>query len=383
MNRIVLAYSGGLTTSVAIPWLKEHYQAEIITVSVDLGQGRELEAVRDRALAAGAARAHVLDLREEFARDFILPALKADALYEDRCPLAAALGWPLIADRLLAIADIEQASAVAHGCGTTATLKGSRHTDTDPAPLDVTIRARTPALAVLAPAAEWTMTLSERVEYAKQRGIPAPAAVAAAYSTDTNLWGRTIDCGVIDDPWREPSEDLYVLTKSGPECPNEPAYVELSFDRGAPTLINGVSMPLVDLIASLSTIAGAHGVGRVDMIEHRSAAGKTRTIHEAPAAVVLHAAHRELQKLVTGRDLDRFARHARIQYADLVYNGLWFTPLRDALDAFVEKVQERVTGDVRLKLFKGACRTVGRKSPFAARQATVNRRQSTVAPVVA
>lgn len=226
MNRVVLAYSGGLDTSVAIPWMSEKYQAEIITVTVDLGQGRDLEAVRDRALAAGAARAHVLDLREEFARDFILPALKADALYEDRYPLATALGWPLIALKLVAVADIEEARGVAHGCS---------RTGSDASPLEATIRVRNPALTVLAPAAEWNMTVPERMEYANHRGIPVPAIAAGAYTTDANLWGRSIGCGMTDDPWREPTEDVYTLTKSGLECPNEPAYVELSFERGTPT----------------------------------------------------------------------------------------------------------------------------------------------------
>jgi argininosuccinate synthase len=352
MRRIVLAYSGGFETSVAIPWLKEKYTAEIITVTADLGQGRELEAVRDRALALGAVRAHVLDVREEFAHQFILAALKADALYDDGYPLAPALAWPLIADKLAAIAEIEQAEGVAHG---------SRKTGIDPVPLEVTIRARNPALTVLAP----SMTAAEIVEYARDHGIPEPPGGAAAYNADVNLWGRSVAFGAIEDPWREAPDDLYVLTKSGPECPNEPAYVELSFERGTPVAINGVSMPLVDLIGSLTTIAGAHGVGRVDTVEDRLAGGKLRRLHEAPAAVVLHTAHRELQKLVTGRDLDRFSRVVRGHYAEVVCNGLWFSPLREALDAFIEKVQERVTGDVRLKLFKTACRTVGRKSPNA------------------
>src|SRR5438093_1127525 len=251
MERIVLAYSGGLDTSVAIPWLKEKYDAEIIAVTMDLGQGKELEAVRDRALATGAVRAHVLDLREEFARDYILPALKADAIYEDRYPMATALGRPLIAQKLVEIAEIEQ------------------------------------------------------------------------------------------------------------------AYVEITFERGVPVAINGVTMPALDLIASLSTIAGAHGVGRIDMVENRLVGIKSREIYEAPAAMVLHAAHKELQKFVTSKDLERLCRFVSLQYADIIYNGLWFTPTREALDAFVEKVQERVTGVIRLKLFKGDSRIVGRKSPYA------------------
>jgi argininosuccinate synthase len=356
MERIVLAYSGGLDTSVAIPWLKDKYDAEIIAVTMDLGQGKELEEVRDRALATGATRAHVLDLREEFARDYILPALKADAIYEDRYPMATSLGRPLIGQKLVEIAEIEQATAVAHGC----TGKGN-----DQVRLDVTTRALNPKLKVIAPARDWGMTRPEEIEYARRRGIPVPATVASPYSTDSNLWGRSIECGMLEDPWNEPPEEIYTMTKAPGACPDEPAYVEIAFERGVPTAINGVAMPIVDLIGSLNTIAGAHGVGRIDMVENRLVGIKSREIYEAPAGVVLHAAHKELQKLVTTKDLDRFSRGVSLQYADIIYNGLWFTPLREALDAFVENVQERVTGVVRLKLFKGACLIVGRKSAYA------------------
>jgi argininosuccinate synthase len=356
MGRIVLAYSGGLDTSVAIPWLKEQYRADIIAVTMDLGQGKELESVRDRALAAGAVRAHVLDLREEFARRYILPALKADALYEDRYPLATALGRPLIAQKLVEIADIERAASVAHGC----TGKGN-----DQVRLDLTTRALRPDLKVIAPARDWGMTRLEEIEYARKRGVEVPATAESTYSTDANIWGRSIECGVLEDPWHAPAADIYRLTKAPEECPAEPAYVEIAFDRGAPVAVNGVAMPLLDLIASLGTIAGAHGVGRIDMVENRLIGIESREIYEAPAATVLHTAHRELQQLVVSRDLERFARLVSDHYADLIYHGLWFTPLREALDAFVEKVQERVTGVVRLKLFKGDCHVVGRRSPCA------------------
>jgi argininosuccinate synthase len=339
MTRVVLAYTGGVDTTNGIGWLKAAHGAEVVAVTLDLGQGGDLEAVRDRALALGAARAHVLDLREEFARAHILPALKADALYEDRYPLDAALAWPLIARKLGEIAAIEQASSVAHGGGAT---------DGEPSALNVTIRAACPGLAVI--------TLPQ-------------ADAGQGLAVNANLWGRSVDCSGIDDPWGEPPEHLYVLTKTGAECPNEPAYVELAFERGAPVAINGVTMPLVDLIVSLRTIAGAHGVGRLDLVET-----KFRKVYEAPAAVVLHAAHRELTKLTASRDLDRFTRQIRVHYADLLCHGLWYSPFREALDAFVDKVQERVTGEVRLKLFKGACRTAGRK-PAAARHATADTRQ--------
>jgi argininosuccinate synthase len=290
-----------------------------------MGQGKELEAVRDRALATGAVRAHVLDVREEFARGFILPALKADALYEDRYPMATALGRPIIAQKLVEIAEIERATAIAHGC----TGKGN-----DQVRLEVTTRALNPALKVIAPARDSGMTRTQAIEYARERGVPVPATVDSPYSTDFNLWGRSIQCGVLEDPWAEPPEEIYTLTKAPKDCPDEPAYVEISFERGVPTAINGVSMPLVELIGSLGTIAGAHGVGRIDMVENR---------------------------LV----VDRFGGVVSKHYADIVYDGLWLMPMREALDAFVEKVQERVTGIVRLKFFKGDCRIVGRKSPFA------------------
>jgi argininosuccinate synthase len=354
--RIVLAYSGGLDTSVAIPWLAEKYHAEIVAVTMDLGQGRELDDVRERALALGALRAHVLDVREEFARDFILPALQAGAIYEDRYPLATALGRPLIAQHLVRIAELEGATAIAHGC----TGKGN-----DQVRLDVSSRALNPSIRVIAPAREWGMTRPDEIEYARQRGIPVPATIESPYSTDANLWGRSIECGVLEDPWCEPPEEIYTLTKNPAECPDTPAYLELDFESGVPITVNGVPMGLVELIGSVETIAGAHGVGRVDMVENRLVGIKSREIYEAPAAVVLHAAHKELQKLVIPRDLERVAHDMGRLYADLVYNGLWFAPTRDAIDAFTAKIQERVTGTVRVKLFKGTCTVVGRRSPYA------------------
>jgi len=357
MERIVLAYSGGLDTSVAIPWLAEQYDAQIITVTMDLGQGKELEDARDRALGLGAVRAHVLDLRTEFARDFILPALQAGAVYEDRYPLATALGRPLIAKHLVEIAHIEGASAVAHGCGSE---KGN-----DAVRIDCAVRALDQTLDVLAPLGTWDVGRAEKVAYAKARGIPVPLTADSPYSTDVNLWGRSIECGVLDDPWREPPEEIYQLTKAPSEAPNLPAYVEVEFEQGFPVAINGVSLPLVELISSLETIAGAHGIGRIDMLENRLGDTKSREIYEAPAGVLLHAAHNELQKYVTPRDLARLASDLGVKYADLVYNGLWYTPTREAIDALVAKVQQRVTGAIRLKLFKGDVRVVGRKSPFA------------------
>jgi argininosuccinate synthase len=356
MERIVLAYSGGLDTSVAIPWLAEKYHAEVVAVTLDMGQGRELNQIRERAMATGAVRAHVLDVREEFARDYILPALQAGAIYEDRYPLATALGRPLIAKKLVEIAQMENATAIAHGC----TGKGN-----DQVRIDVSARALDPEIKVIAPARVWGMTRPDEIEYARVRNIPVSTTKASPYSTDENLWGRSIECGMLEDPWNEPPDDIYALTKSPSEAPDVPAYVEIEFVKGVPTAVNGVAMPFVELIGSLETIAGVHGVGRIDMVENRLVGIKSREIYEAPAGVVLHSAHRELEGLVIPKDLQRLKSRLAQEYADIVYNGLWFAPTREAIDAFVANVQQRVSGTVRLKLFKGDCRVVGRKSPFA------------------
>ena len=354
--RIVLAYSGGLDTSVAIPWLKEKYNAEIIAVTMDLGQGRELNQIRERAVGAGAVRCHVLDVREEFARDYILPALQAGAMYEERYPLATALGRPLIAKKLVEIAQMENATAIAHGC----TGKGN-----DQVRIDVSARAIDPKIEVIAPARVWGMSRPEEIEYARVRNVPVPTTKSSPYSTDENLWGRSIECGILEDPWNEPPEDIYSLTKSPAEAPDAPAYVEIEWEKGVPVAVNGVAMPLTELISSLETIAGVHGVGRIDMVENRLVGIKSREIYEAPAGIVLHNAHRELEGMVIPKDLQRLKQRMAQEYADLVYNGLWFAPMRDAIDAFVANIQQKVTGTVRLKLFKGDCRVVGRKSPFA------------------
>ncbi len=356
MKRIVLAYSGGLDTSVAIPWLSETHQAEVVAVTLDMGQGKELDDVRERAMAIGAIRCHVFDAKAEFADRYILPSLQAGALYEGQYPLATALARPLIAKRLVEAAEMEGATAIAHGC----TGKGN-----DQVRIDVSVRALNRRIEVIGPARERAMSRPAQIAYARERGIPVPATVENPYSTDLNLWGKSIECGVLEDPWTEPPEDIFTLTKSVVRSPDTPAYVELDFECGVPTAVNGVSMGLVELIGSLETIAGTHGVGRIDMVENRLVGIKSREIYEAPAAVVLHAAHRELETLVIPRDLERLKNGLSTAYADLVYNGLWFTPTRTALDALVSDVQRRVTGRVRVKLFKGNCCVVGRRSPHA------------------
>ena len=357
MERIVLAYSGGLDTSVAIPWLAEKYGAEIVTVTMDLGQGKELEDARERALGLGAVRAHVRDLRDEFARGYILPALQAGALYEQHYPLATALGRPLIARHLVEVARAEGATAVAHGCGTE---KGN-----DAARIEQAVEALNPELEIVAPLGVWDIARADKVAFARKRGIPVPAGADSPYTTDVNMWGRSIEYGVLDDPWLEPPADVYQLTRSPEAAPDLPAYVEVEFEAGVPVGINGVSMSLAELISSLQTIAGVHGIGRIDMLENRLGGTKSREIYEAPAAVLLHAAHAELQTYVTPRDLARLAADLGVKYADLVYNGHWYTPTREAIDALVARVQERVTGAIRIKLFKGNFHVVGRKSRFA------------------
>jgi argininosuccinate synthase len=354
MERIVLAFSGGLDTSVAIAWLTERYGAEIVTVTLDVGQGQELVDVRERALAGGALRAHVIDAREEFAREYILPSLQAGALYEDGYPLATALGRPLIAKRLVEIARMEGATAIAHGC------IGKIN---DQVRIEVSARGIDPDIQIIAVAREWGMSRAEEIEYARSRNIVVPAL--GPYSTDSNLWGRSIECGVLEDPWAEPPEAIYTLTRPAKQCPDEPAYLDIEFEAGVPVRTNGVEMPFLEMIESLEIIAGAHGVGRIDMMENRLVGIKSREIYEAPAAVVLHLAHQELEKLVIPRDLERVKHDLARVYADLVYNGLWFSITRDAIDALVRAIQPRVTGTIRLKLFKGGCRVVGRKSTNA------------------
>jgi argininosuccinate synthase len=356
MERIVLAYSGGLDTSVAIPWLADTYGAEVIAVTLDLGQGEHLDSARDRALETGAVNAYVVDVQQEFARDYILPALQSGAMGEDRCPLARALGRPLIAKKLVEVAHLEKAGAIAHGC----TGKGN-----DQVGLDVPVRALDHAMKVYAPARMWGMTRADEIEYARVRGIAVPVTKARPYSTDENLWGRSIECGILEDPWEEAPEDAYSLTRSGPDCPDLPASLELTFEAGVPVEVNGVRMPLTELIRSVATIAGVHGVGRIDMVENRLVGIKSRGVYEAPAAVVLHAAHRELEAIVLPRDLLRLKRELGVKYTDLVYDGLWFTPTRRAIDAFVATTEPQVTGRVRLRLSKGECRVTGRRSPYA------------------
>ncbi|MCL0064752.1 argininosuccinate synthase [Dehalococcoidia bacterium] len=355
-QRVILAYSGGLDTSVAIKWLAEKYGMEVITLIVDIGMKKDHPSIQQRALDIGAVKSCVTDAKELFVKDYVFPALQANALYEGQYPLATALARPLIARLLVDSAHQEGARAVAHGC----TGKGN-----DQVRFDVSIAALDPRLQIIAPAREWEMTREEEITYAKRHGISIPATSASPYSTDENLWGRSIECGVLEDPWVEPPEDIYDLTRSPSDAPDKPAYVEIEFEEGIPVRLDGQDLDGVSLIDQLNELAGEHGIGRIDHVENRLVGIKSREIYEAPAAEVLLAAHRALEALVLSRDQSRFHERVTQEYSDLIYNGLWFSSLRQDLAAYVQSSQRFVSGSVRVKLFKGSCAVVGRKSPHS------------------
>ncbi|MGH2443407.1 MAG: argininosuccinate synthase [Chloroflexota bacterium] len=356
MARVVLAYSGGLDTSVAIRWLIDSYDLEVVTLTADLGGGIDLEAARQKALRTGAIEAHVIDARQPFTTDFVLPALQADAMYEGEYPLATALARPLIAQIMVDVARRTGASFIAHGC----TGKGN-----DQVRFDVATTALAPDLKVIAPIREWRMSREEEIEYAMQHDIPVPVDIASPYSTDENIWGRSCECGVLEDPDHEPPEDAYQWTISPLAAPDEPRYIDIAFDGGVPVSLDGEIMDPLAIIETLNQLAGGHGVGRIDMIENRLVGLKSREIYEAPAAVALHSAHRAIEDLVLAKDSLRFKELVTPIYADLIYNGLWFGSLRRDLSAYVASSQQHVTGSVRLKLYKGSCVVTGRQSPYS------------------
>ena len=353
-SKVVLAYSGGLDTSVAIPWLREEKGQDVVTVTVDVGQPVDLEKVRAKALASGATAAYVADAKEEFAHEFLRPALRANAAYEGVYPLSTALARPLIARHLVAVARREGATAVAHGC----TGKGN-----DQVRFELSTQSLAPELGVIAPAREWAMNREAEIAYAGRHGIHVEATKASPYSTDENLWGRSVECGILEDPAVEPPEEVYAWTRSPLTAPEAPTYVTVDFEEGVPVALDGHRLPLGALIARLNTVAGAHGVGRIDHLESRVVGIKSREVYECPAATVLLEAHRGLEALVLPRDVLSFKRIAELRYAELVYDGLWFAPLRSSLDAFVASTQERVTGKVSVKLSKGRATVAGRQAP--------------------
>ncbi|MEB3280155.1 MAG: argininosuccinate synthase [Lyngbya sp.] len=353
-TKAVLAYSGGVDTSVCIPYLKNEFGVEaVITLAADLGQGDELEPIKQKALDSGAEESLVIDVRERFVHEFAFPAIQANAFYENRYPLSTALARPLIAQILVEAAEKYGADAIAHGC----TGKGN-----DQVRFDVSIGALNPKLKILAPAREWGMSREETIAYGEKYGIQFPVKKSSPYSLDRNLLGMAIEAGPLEDPWVEPPNDVFRLTKAIEDTPNEPEYVEIGFEKGIPVSLNGEHLDGVALIAKLNEMSGNHGVGRIDMIENRLVGIKSREIYECPAMTVLIHAHRDLESLTLTSDVTRYKRGIEETYSQLVYNGLWFSPLKGALDAFVQQTQERVTGVVRVKLFKGNAVMVGRKS---------------------
>jgi len=356
-KKVVLAYSGGVDTSVCIPYLKQEWGVqEVITLAADLGQGDELDPIRQKALDSGASQSLVVDAQAAFICDYAFPAIQANALYENRYPLSTALARPLIAKLLVEAAAEYGADAVAHGC----TGKGN-----DQVRFDVAIAALNPNLKVLAPAREWGMSREETIAYGERFGIPAPVKKSSPYSIDRNLLGRSIEAGPLEDPWQEPLEEIYLMTRAIEDTPNSPEYVEIGFEQGVPVSLDGQRLDPVALVRQLNERVGRHGVGRIDMIENRLVGIKSREIYEAPALLVLIDAHRDLESLTLTADVTHYKRGIEDTYSRLVYNGLWYSPLKAALDAFIQQTQTRVTGTVRVKLFKGTAKVVGRQSPLS------------------
>jgi argininosuccinate synthase len=357
MKKVILAYSGGLDTSCAVRWLKDQGFGVICFVA-DLGQGlgkgEDLGLVEERALVAGASKVYIKDLQEEFIQDFILPALKANAIYEGKYLLSTALGRPLIAKYLVQIAHKEKACAIAHGC----TGKGN-----DQVRFEVTAGILDPKLEIIAPVREWEFkSREEEIEYAKMHNIPVDVTKKKVYSIDRNLWGISIEAGILEDLEEEPPEDAYIMTRSPTHVSTYPKYIEVYFEKGVPQKIDGKAYKLKTLISELNEIGGNHGVGRSDLVENRLVGIKSREIYEAPAATILYTAHKELESLVLDRELAHFKEIVALKYSELVYYGLWYSQLKEALDAFVNSTQKNVTGSIRLKLSKGNCVAVGRKS---------------------
>jgi argininosuccinate synthase len=357
IERVVVAYSGGLDTSIIIPWLKENYHCEVIAFAADLGQGEELEGLEKKAIATGASKCYIEDLRKTFVEDYIWPTLKASAVYEGKYLLGTSIARPLIAKRQVEIATAEGADAVAHGC----TGKGN-----DQVRFELTYKAFNPKLHVIAPWREWNIRSREdAIAYAKEHNIPVKASVEKIYSNDRNIWHLSHEGGNLEDPWSPPKKDMFLLTTDPEDAPDKPTIVEIGFHKGVPVSINGEKKESVPLVQYLNKIGGDNGIGRADLVENRLVGMKSRGVYETPAGTILYLAHQELESLVLDRDTLHFKESLAPKYAELVYNGQWFTPLREALDAFVEYTQKRVTGSVRFKLYKGNCTVLGRSSKFS------------------
>jgi argininosuccinate synthase len=357
MNKIALAYSGGLDTSVIIPWLRETYGCRVVAVVADVGQLDDFAAVEKKALASGASECRVVDVRDEFIRDYAFPALRAGAIYEGRYLLGTALARPLIARVQVDVARETGCDSLAHGC----TGKGN-----DQVRFELTYRALAPELPVIAPWREWTLKSREdEIAYAARHGIPVPVTAARPYSIDQNLWHTSYEGGILEDPATAPPDDMFQLTVDPAEAPDEPAYVEIEFERGFPVALNASRRGPAELVMSLNALAGAHGVGRIDLVENRLVGMKSRGVYETPAGTVLMAALRDLESLTLDRETHHFRETISPQYAELVYYGLWHSPLRSAFDAFLEESHRWVCGTVRLKLFKGSCLAIARSSPYS------------------
>ena len=357
MKKIILAYSGGLDTSIAITWLKEKYNCEVVAMAADVGQGEELEPLHEKAMNSGASKLYIEDVREEFVRDFVFPMLKSGAYYEKKYLLGTAIARPAIAKRLVEVAEKEGADAIAHG----ATGKGN-----DQVRFELTVKALAPHLKIVAPWREWDIrSRDDAFDYAEKRGIPVPVSKAKPYSMDRNIWHLSYEGGVLEDPNTEPEKEMFLLTVDPADAPDTAEYVEIGFEQGVPVSVNGAAMGPVELLSELNIIAGRHGVGRVDMVENRLVGMKSRGIYETPGGTLLYFAHRELEALTLDRETMHFKETLGVKYGEMVYYGQWYTPLREALDAFINTTQRNVTGSVRLKLYKGNLTVAGRTSPYS------------------
>ena len=357
VNKVVLAYSGGLDTSVIVPWLKENYDCEVLTFTANVGQGdEELVGLKEKAIASGASKAYIVDLREEFLTAYAFPTMRAGAIYERQYLLGTSFARPITAKYLVEVAEQEGADAVAHGC----TGKGN-----DQVRFELTVKALNPLLAVIAPWREWDIRSREdALAYAKAHGVPLSTS-KSLYSRDRNIWHMSHEGSILEDPWAEPLEDMFYLTVAPELAPDQPLYITLTFDQGVPVAVDGQAMGPVELITKLNELGGAHGVGRVDIVENRLVGMKSRGVYETPGGTILYTAHQGLESITLDRETLHYKEVVAQRYAELVYYGQWFTPLREALDAFVVKTQQTVTGTVRLKLYKGNCMIVGRQSPFS------------------
>lgn len=357
VQKVVLAYSGGLDTSIIVPWLRENYGCEVICFCADVGQGEELDGLEEKAQRSGASKVVVRDLRTEFVRDYIIPTMQAGAIYERKYLLGTSFARPVIARHQVEIAAQEGADAVAHG----ATGKGN-----DQVRFELTFAALNPQLKVIAPWREWNIrSRQDALDYAAEYNIPVTATAEKIYSRDRNLWHLSHEGGILEDPWNEPVENMFMLSSAPEAAPDAPEYVVVAFEAGVPVAIDGTRMELVPLLERLNQIGGRHGVGRVDMVENRLVGMKSRGVYETPGGTILYTAHRELESIVLDRDTLRAKDRIAIEYADLVYDGRWFTPLRAHYDAFVRSTQVNVTGEVRVKLYKGQASAVGRRSSFS------------------